>query len=113
MTKDNATGQSSADVWEERYSDAPVWSGNPNAALVANAADLTPGRALDLGCGEGAAAIWLAQQGWQVTAIDVSATALARACAHASARRAEVEWVQADLAAWEPSESYDLVTSFF
>lgn len=113
MTNDNATGQTSADVWEERYGDAPVWSGNPNAALVANTAGLTPGRALDLGCGEGADAIWLAEHGWQVTGIDVSATALTRACARASARRVEVEWVQADLAAWEPSESYDLVTSFF
>ena len=57
--------------WNERYlSSSRLWSGNPNPQLVAEVADLSPGRALDAGCGEGADAIWLAQQGWDVVATD-------------------------------------------
>src|SRR5205809_7736595 len=74
-----AAGQ--ADEWDARYSerDGARWSGRPNGRLVAEVADLTPGRALDVGCGEGADAIWLAQRGWTVTAIDISDLALCRA----------------------------------
>lgn len=56
-----------------------MWSGQPNGSLVAEVADLEPGTALDVGCGEGADAIWLAHQGWKVTALDPSAVALDRA----------------------------------
>src|SRR4051794_928957 len=67
------------DFWEERYrSSDQIWSGNPNPRLVEHVAELTPGTALDVGCGEGADAIWLAARGWQVTALDVSTVALAR-----------------------------------
>jgi SAM-dependent methyltransferase len=73
-----------ADYWDERYAGSDrVWSGNPNRRLVEQAADLTPGYALDVGCGEGADAIWLAGQGWHVTAVDVSEVALERTAAHA------------------------------
>jgi len=105
--------QSPARVWEERYAGAQVWSGEPNRALLAYAADLPPGRALDLGCGEGADAIWLAERGWRVTGVDVSATALGRAAAHARDRGVEVAWVEADLAHWEAPGRFDLVTAFF
>ena len=71
--------------WEERYAGAPVWSGNPNVALVAEVSDLAPGRALDVGCGEGADAIWLASRRWRVTAIDVATNALGRGRAAAEA----------------------------
>lgn len=87
--------------WDEFYAGegdgGPLWSGRPNGALVAEVAGLVPGMALDVGCGEGADAIWLARQGWQVTAVDPSRVALDRA--EAAARRAEVEvtWVHADL----------------
>jgi 2-polyprenyl-3-methyl-5-hydroxy-6-metoxy-1,4-benzoquinol methylase len=66
--------------WDARYSerDAAMWSGRPNGRLVAEVADLTPGRALDVGSGEGADAIWLARHDWTVTAIDISAAALCR-----------------------------------
>ena len=87
-----------ADQWDERYAGAEqVWSGEPNGALVAEVGDLEPGRALDVGCGEGADAIWLAGRGWRVTAIDVSGVALRRAAAAADRAGVEVEWMQAAL----------------
>src|SRR5258707_14076257 len=74
-------------AWDERYRTQPeIWSGNPNAALVAEAANLTPGTALDAGAGEGGDAFWLAAQGWKVTAADISRGALERAAKHASQR---------------------------
>jgi SAM-dependent methyltransferase len=69
--------------WDARYAGSDqVWSGNPNSALVAEVSEVTPGTSVDVGCGEGADAIWLAQRGWHVTAFDVSSTALARASNH-------------------------------
>jgi thioredoxin reductase/2-polyprenyl-3-methyl-5-hydroxy-6-metoxy-1,4-benzoquinol methylase len=106
-----------AEGWEERYRAKPaVWSGRPNPQLVAEAAALPPGRALDVGCGEGADAIWLAERGWQVTAIDFATTALERAAAHAAAGRTRladhIEWTHADIREHVPTElAYDLVSS--
>jgi SAM-dependent methyltransferase len=103
--------------WDERYGgDGHIWSGRPNAVLAHEASDLTPGRAVDLGCGEGGDAIWLAERGWQVTAADFSEAGLARAVAHAADRGVadRVEWRQADLRTWRPDgEQWDLVTSHF
>ena len=84
--------------WDARYGelDEAMWSGRPNGRLVAEAADLSPGRALDVGCGEGADAIWLAQQGWTVTAIDVSAVAVRRAEEAAERLGVTVEWLSGD-----------------
>ena len=67
--------------WDARYveRDGARWSGRPNGRLLAEVAGLTPGRALDVGCGEGADAIWLARSGWTVTAIDISDVAVSRA----------------------------------
>lgn len=74
----------SAEAWDERYGASDrVWSGKPNQRLVEQTSDLTPATALDVACGEGGDAIWLAGQGWQVTAVDVSEVALARAADHA------------------------------
>jgi 2-polyprenyl-3-methyl-5-hydroxy-6-metoxy-1,4-benzoquinol methylase len=73
-----------AEFWDERYGGSDrVWSGRPNTRLVEQVADLTPGTALDVACGEGGDAIWLAQQGWRVTAVDVSEVALDRVATHA------------------------------
>jgi SAM-dependent methyltransferase len=103
--------------WEERYASKPlIWSGNPNPQLVAEVTGLTPGRALDIGSGEGADVIWLAQQGWQVTGLDFSQVALERGAAHAEEAGvgAATEWRHADLRTWSPgAERWDLVTSQF
>jgi SAM-dependent methyltransferase len=102
--------------WESRYAESDrVWSGEPNAALVREVSGLTPGRALDLGCGEGADAVWLARQGWTVIGTDIAETALARARAHA------VEAGVADRTRFEqhvlgtsfPEGTFDLVTASF
>lgn len=103
--------------WDERYGGAErTWSGRPNAVLVAEASDLPVGRAIDLGCGEGGDAIWLAERGWQVTGVDFSAAGLEKAAQHAAERGVaeRLEWRQADLRAWTPEgEQWDLVTSHF
>jgi SAM-dependent methyltransferase len=90
--------QGGAEEWDARYAEADqVWSGNPNGALVTEVAGLPPGRALDVGCGEGADAVWLAGQGWDVTALDVSQVALDRAVVHARQAGVQVRWVRAGL----------------
>ena len=99
--------------WDARYSerDGARWSGRPNGRLVAEVASLAPGRALDVGCGEGADAIWLARRDWTVTAIDVSDVALIRAREAAERAGAVVEWVCGDaLRTAFPAGSFDLVS---
>jgi len=99
--------------WDARYSErgGARWSGRPNGRLIAEAAGLTPGRALDVGCGEGADAIWLARSGWTVTAIDISDVALTRAREAAAQVGAAVEWVCGDaLRTPFPAGSFDLVS---
>lgn len=101
-------------AWDERYRTKPeIWSGNPNAALVAEAADLKPGTALDAGAGEGGDALWLAAQGWTVTAADISSVALDRAAKLASERGLAITWLHADLAKAPVPGTYDLVTAHF
>jgi SAM-dependent methyltransferase len=100
--------------WDARYREHPtaIWSGNPNPVLEAEAADLPPGRALDVGCGEGADALWLAERGWQVDAVDISRVALERAESHGAKRSLEVNWVHADLLTDPPEvDAYDLVNA--
>ncbi|WP_024801526.1 bifunctional 2-polyprenyl-6-hydroxyphenol methylase/3-demethylubiquinol 3-O-methyltransferase UbiG [Nocardia sp. BMG51109] len=96
--------------WEDRYRGRDqLFSGAPNGVLVAEAAGLAPGRALDVGCGEGADAIWLARRGWQVTAIDIAPTALRRAAAADTTGR--VTWTHANLAGTPPPPgAFDLVS---
>ena len=99
--------------WDQRYADAEqVWSGEPNGALVSEVRDLGPGTALDVGCGEGADAIWLAARGWRVMAIDVSELALQRAATAAERSHTNVEWIHAGLLdAALPSTGFDLVSA--
>lgn len=105
--------------WEERYAgEALTWSGAPNAVLVAEASSLTPGRALDIGSGEGADSLWLAQHGWRVTAVDFAETALEKARARAESADPDaatrVDWQQHDVTQWSPPlRSFDLVSAQF
>ncbi len=105
--------------WDELYcSSSALWSGRPNPNLVTETASLTPGRALDVGCGEGADAIWLAGRGWQVTAADISAVALARGAERAGEAGADIArritWLHTDLTRWVPGPApYDLVSVQF
>jgi SAM-dependent methyltransferase len=103
--------------WDERYRSKPaLWSGRPNPQLVEAASGLEPGRALDVGSGEGADVIWLAERGWQVTGVDFSRVALERAAAQAARMGPEiagrVEWLHDDLTVWAPpAGGYDLVSA--
>lgn len=110
--------------WERRWSRAlrehahAVAQRPPNAHLLAEAADLRPGLALDAGAGHGADALWLAARGWRVTAVDFSATALDHARSTAESVGVDVaeriEWIEADLATWTPPpDHYDLVTCLY
>jgi len=101
------------DPWDQRYASVgQVWSGQPNTLLVSEARGLRPGRALDIGCGEGADALWLAEQGWDVTALDVSRVALDRAAHEAERVGVQVCWLHAGLVeAALPPASFDLVSA--
>jgi SAM-dependent methyltransferase len=101
-----------AQFWDDRYgSRGQVFSGNPNGVLVTEAAGLPPGRALDVGCGEGADACWLARRGWQVTAADISRVALQRAAASCPDLADRVAWTHADLTVTPPeADAFDLVS---
>jgi SAM-dependent methyltransferase len=81
--------------------------------LAEQTAHLAAGTALDAGCGAGAEALWLAERGWEVTGVDISAEALARAAERAAASGATVRWVEADLSTWQPEGGFDLVTSHY
>lgn len=104
--------------WDGRYRQpGHLWSGSPNPQLVAGTSGLQPGSALDAGCGEGADAIWLARQGWAVTAVDISSVALARAAAYAAAEPGtaqRISWIHRDLTSWAPhAGAFDLVSAQF
>ena len=93
--------------WQERLTEPRL---EPSRFLLAEASGLAPGRALDLACGAGRNAVWLAERGFEVTGVDFSAVALAEARRLAAARGVEVAWVQADVVEWEPqAEAFDLV----
>lgn len=90
-----------------------MWSGQVNLRLAEVAGELPPGRALDLGCGEGADAVWLAERGWQVTAVDIAQTALDRAAAEAQARGLAVDFQRHELPDTFPAGQFDLVSAQF
>lgn len=108
--------QSAIEHWNQVYGEKDqMWSGQPNAALVHALSGHASGTALDVGCGEGGDAVWLAEQGWTVTAIDVSTTALERAAAAADARGvgSQIDWQQIDLTEAMPAGEFDLVSAIF
>ncbi|MEV8371517.1 methyltransferase domain-containing protein [Kribbella sp. NPDC056861] len=113
MTADNRTAE---EYWNDRYRESTrIWSGKPNVELVGEVSDLKPGSALDLGSGEGGDAIWLAQQGWRVTAVDVSEVALSRAAQHAEEAGVadRITWQQHELGKSFPEGTFDLVSAQF
>lgn len=125
MSADQQTANSgvpdSVAAWEERYAgtEDSIWSGNPNAALIDTVTGLEPGRVLDVGCGEGADVMWLAEHGWDATGIDLSTTAIDRAQAAAEDRGITADFAVADISTWEPAADdsarggFDLVVGCF
>jgi SAM-dependent methyltransferase len=110
--------------WEQLWSNTlrehatKVAQRPPNALLMAEVGDLRPGRALDAGCGHGSETLWLASSGWQVTAVDFSASALAHGRSTAEALGPDIaeriDWVEGDLATWTPQQGqYDLVACLY
>ncbi len=99
------------EMWNERYrAKELIWTAEPNRFLVEQTQNMEPGRALDLGCGEGRNAVWLAEQGWQVTAVDFSDVAIEKGRKIAEARGVDVDWVVADITGYEPeAHGFDLV----
>jgi len=119
MAELDATNLHSPEFWDERYSaHEPVWSGKVNQRLVEQTGHLTPGAALDIGCGEGGDAVWLARQGWTVTAVDVSAVVIEKARTQAATVlpaevAARITWQPADMRSWQPPAGFDLVSLQF
>jgi SAM-dependent methyltransferase len=105
----------SKEDWNRRYADAGLlWTAAPNRFLVAEVGGLDPGRALDLACGEGRNAVWLAEQGWHVVGVDYSDVGLRKAAELAADRGVSVELVEADLLAYQPEPlRYDFVCVFY
>ena len=109
------TGEGSAaeEFWEPHYADSPPGTGGPNPVLVDTVGSMSPGQALDLGCGGGGDALWLAERGWTVLTVDVSATALARVVDRATGVKLtdRVRTERHDLTATFPQGSFDLVSA--
>ncbi|MDQ6751253.1 MAG: class I SAM-dependent methyltransferase [Actinomycetota bacterium] len=102
--------------WDEVYRGRDrSWRDNPHPYLLKALARATPGQALELGCGEGTTAVWLAAQGWTVTAVDVSPVALDSAAERAERAgvSSRISWRRADLCDWTTQETFDLVTALF
>ena len=101
--------------WDERYAtEELIWKAEPNRFLVEELDALAPGTALDVACGEGRNAVWLASKGWRVTGVDFSRAGLAKAQRLATDRGVEVTWVEADVVEWQPpTASFDLVVVMY
>ncbi len=117
MTELDPSTLHAPEYWNERYSGRdPLWSGKVNLRLAEQTGTMTPGAALDIGCGEGGDAVWLAQRGWTVTAVDVADVVIDKARAHAERTLPpevadRITWHPADVRTWQPPEnSFDLVS---
>jgi SAM-dependent methyltransferase len=104
-----------ATEWDERYAKEGLeWGAKPNRFLVPEVGDLRPGRALDIAAGEGRNALWLAEQGWTVTAVDFSSVAIDKARRLGAQRGVDVEWIVADVVTFDPGlDQFDLVIVFY
>ena len=105
----------SRELWDERYgTEELIWKADPNRFLVEELDPLAPGRALDVACGEGRNAVWLAAKGWHVTGVDFSRAGLAKAARTARDRGVQVTWVEADVVEWQPAlASFDAVVVMY
>ena len=105
------TSEPSRERWNHRWAGERAHASTaPSRFLAAEVTDLRPGTALDLACGAGRNAVWLAEHGWRVTAVDFSGVALGMARSLAAQRRVEVDWIEADVVTWAPpARAYDLV----
>ena len=100
--------------WNQRHRDREIESDGPDATLVAQVAGLSPKRALDVACGSGTNAVWLASAGWRVTGVDWSAAGLKKARARATRAGVAVAWIEADLLDWTPPPAaFELVTALY
>jgi SAM-dependent methyltransferase len=100
----------SAAGWDARYADpARPWTRVPSPTVTGALADLPPGRAVDVAAGTGRHALWLAERGWQVTAVDFSAVGVEQGRAQAAGRGLSIEWAVADVHGWAPQQPADLV----
>jgi SAM-dependent methyltransferase len=101
--------------WDRRYEGRElVWTAEPNRFLVAETETFAPGRAIDLACGEGRNAVWLAEHGWQAVGADFSEVGLQKARELADARGVSLEWVATDLLEYRPEpQAFDLVLIFY
>jgi 2-polyprenyl-3-methyl-5-hydroxy-6-metoxy-1,4-benzoquinol methylase len=101
--------------WNRKHGEAGLLFGvEPNRFLVAEVEGMPPGRALDVACGAGRNAVWLAERGWAVTGVDFSDVALGNARRLAGERGVDVEWIQADLREWEPAgRTFDVVAVLY
>ena len=100
--------------WNRRYEGIElVWTATPNRFLAQEVAGLAPGRVLDLACGEGRHAVWLAEQGWQAHGVDFSEVAIEKARRLAEARAVDAKFEVADLTEWDPAGQWDLVLVFY
>jgi len=105
---------SDAAHWDDRYRTTEfIWKTEPNQFLPPEVADLAPGRALDVACGEGRNAVWLATHGWDTTGIDFSDVGLTKAAGLAEANGVVVEWICSDVTTWRPQSHFDLVLVFY
>jgi len=102
-------------LWNDRYAGQElVWSAGPNELFASQVSGLQPGKALDVACGEGRNAIWLAEEGWDVTAIDFSDVGIKKASQIAEKRGVSLTWIAEDVSTWNlPQEEYDLVAVLY
>ena len=101
------------EFWDDIWATMGHTGADYDALLAEHSREFKPGRALDLGCGSGGNAVWLAERGWQVTAIDFSGVAIEKGKQRAANQRVEVEFIESDVTAYLPYGPYDLITTFY
>lgn len=105
--------QDTREFWNNIWATIDESSPDPDNVLITETEGLTPGRALDFGCGEGGNAVWLAEHGWQVTAMDFAEAAIEKGRRLATQRKVDVDFFVADAATYQPKGQYDLITFFY